>query len=324
MVGRGVVWASGLALALAFVACGGRSTEEPAGEGGEAGDVSTGGSKSTGGRSAAGNGTTGALGGTAGSGVVGGSAGTGVTRGGTSSTGGTCTEGGSPGGRSGGNGCPLPWWGTPLEGVKGLLTCPDPYDPALLAYGQTNIPSCWQITGPVAESTESDGGIACCYHYDQRACCGADYQADDCIEIPYFGDGTVSVSLPTAAVDDRLDACGRSFGEPIELTRTEAAQRMIGVWLTCGVMPAPYVGDGFIFRGDGTFHAIVLDDDRRLSESEGCMQGGLWGFYSETGQLNLYVEDRTGSVFPTFTSGVEERLMLDSVPFVRASWPGGG
>lgn len=331
MVGRGVVWASGLALGVAFVACGGRSTELSSGEGGEAGEESTGGKSSIGGRSAAGTGTGGAsgtgvpIGGTAGTisiggtsgGFDGGTGGASIPRGGTSGTGGKCSSEGSQGGWIGADGCAIPWWGTSLEGVKGLLECPAPDDPALLAFGQTNIPPCWAITGPVAEIHGSDGSFSCCYHYDERGCCGSNYEADSCIEIPFFGRGNNHPTLPTRPVEDPRLACEHLPGAVVELSRADAAERMIGIWLTCGETGS-YFGDGIVFDGDGTFHILDLGDDLRLSEREGCGQGGLWGFYSDTGQVNLHVDDGTRYVFPTLAGPPNDRLFLDNVSFVPA------
>ncbi len=327
MVARGVVWASALALAVAFVACGGQSSEELAGESGEAGEVGAGGSTSAGGRGSSGRGPAGgtaggvAVGGASGSVAVGGSAGTSIANGGTA---GMCTPASSQGGWTGEDGCPIPWWGKSLDGAKGLLECPAPDDPALLAYGQTNQPTCTAITGPVAEGRSSEGDFSCCYHLDERPCCDGTYQDDICIEIPYFGDGTRSVELPTGAVEDPAIACARASGDSVELSRAEAADRMIGVWLRCGGDSESFFRDGVIFRGDGTFDALELGDDFGLSESEGCLESGLWGFYSDTGQVNLFVEDFTRIVFPTFTSGPEENLMLESGRYVRAALPIGG
>jgi hypothetical protein len=247
----------------------------------------------------------------------GGNGGVGVPSGGVSGAGGGCVNDGSQGGHIGADGCEIPWWGTTLDGVKGLLECPPPDNPALLAFGQTNLPVCWQLTGPVDEVNDPEGGLSCCYLFDESTCCsGRDEPGYDCIDIPYFGTGNLTAMLPTRPIEDPLPACGRSFGDPVALSRAEAAERMIGLWVICGDTPDASFGDGIIFDGDGTFHFLELADDLRLSEREGCMQGGLWGFVG--GLLRLHIETNTRFVSPTFTSGPEERLILDSVQFVRA------
>ena len=287
-------------------------------EGAEAGEAGTGGGTSTGGRSAAGTGTAGGAGAVA-MGGRGGSA-----FGGTSGTTSMCTPAVSQGGWTGGDGCPVPWWGTSLAGVEGLLACPSPDNPALLAYGQSNLPPCFELTGPIVEDRSSDGALVCIYHVGTDTCCDAPFVSELRFDIPHFGDGTSSVSLPTIPVEDPAVACARSSGSTVDLSRAETAQRMVGVWLTCEGHRASYFGEGVIFRGDGTFHVIDLDDDRRVSERDGCSKGGLWGLLEE-GQLNLYIDDGVQPLpFPRFTAGPEERLMIHTIPLVRATWPAGG
>ena len=232
---------------------------------------------------------------------------------------------GSQGGRIDENGCAVPWWGTPLDGATGLRECPGPYDPAILAYGQTNIPPCSEVTGPIDQKVSAEGQLSCCYHIDEHACCST-FEADRCIDVPYFGDGTRVAELPTTPVAEPSSACAELAGDPLELTTFEAANELVGVWLACAEMPPQWQGNGFIFQGDGSFHSISRGQDGLLVEAEGCLQAGLWGLLPETGQLNLHFGDRTQIVHPEFIAGAGARLVLRGYgyEFVRAAAATGG
>jgi len=173
------------------------------------------------------------------------------------------------------NGCFVPWWGTPLEGTPGLLHCPGPNDPAILAYGQTNRPPCWQVSGPVDERVTEQGLLSCCYHLDERACCGSMVESELCIDVPYFGEGGAPTVLPDSGVDDPTDACAAPVGEPLSLSLKDKADALIGIWLACGPLLDPFAGDGFVFHADGSFDTVTRLADGRLVANEGCSQSGL-------------------------------------------------
>jgi len=220
----------------------------------------------------------------------------------------------------GSDGCPLPWWGTPLEGVTGLRSCSEPYDPAMLAYGQTQYESCFSVSGPIGESMDGDN-LSCCYHLDESAC-GNPYQGEFCIEVPYFGDGTLDALIPEGAVS--FDACDAPPGPKLVLTKQSRAEHLIGVWLRCGPPAPSFNGNAIVFRGDGTFQALQTDEQGRLAPAAGCNQSGLWGFLSSNpGQLNMHMGDWTAIGSPQFTGGSPRRLYsagnLGSEFFVEAT-----
>jgi hypothetical protein len=314
MVGRGVVWAAGSWLVLSFFACGGRSEERAEGDGNES---ETGGGTTTGGRVGT-SGTGGAMTPGAGRMNIGGVSQGGSSAGGASGAAGMCLPYEALGGRIGADGCATPWWGTSLEESKGVTACSAPYDPAMLAYGQVNYPPCVELSGPFAEGVSSDGGHECCYRVDEHACCALTGGYDVCISVPTFGDGTRTATFPQGQLDDPFYVCDGGHGDGRPLAASEAAERLIGVWVSCGSLPEPFLGSGFVFQGDGSFHVVEFTDDFDLREVQGCMQGGLWGFLNTTGQLNLYVEDLTHPYLPLFTNAPNEWLLIDGHELVRA------
>lgn len=218
------------------------------------------------------------------------------------------------GGPVGSEPCTLPWWGTSLEGVVGLTSCPGPMDPALLAYGQTQYPSCLKVTGPTG-SKQDGANLSCCYNFDESACSGSGSSSNGCIDLWYFGDGTKQTTIPTTSVKDQLAGCSAPFGTAIVLNNeTESANHLIGVWLRCSETGGPTLlrGNGIVFRTDGTFHTLQTDSSGRLVETKDCNQYGLWGFFSTDNQINMVAN--VGVVLmahPTFTDGTPRQLRLD-------------
>lgn len=243
----------------------------------------------------------------------GGSGGTDEPQGG---SGGVCREGVSEGGRLDENQCPVPWWGEHLYPAVGLLDCPEPYDPAMLAYAQTNQPRCFEITGPIAKATSSEGQLQCCYHVDQTACCNSTYEGDFCVDVPYFGDGGTTV-VPVVAIDALEQACAEVPLTYAAKPLVEAAASLVGTWFACNELQVPFLGSAFVFRADGSFHSLTLGSDGVLGESEGCLQGGLWGFLGSTGQLNLHMEDFSQYHHPEFAGDPADHLMIYGHAFVR-------
>ena len=163
--------------------------------------------------------------------------------------------------------------------------------------------------------------LSCCYHLDESAC-GNPYQGEFCIEVPYFGDGTLDALIPEGAVS--FDACDAPPGPKLVLTKQSRAEHLIGVWLRCGPPAPSFNGNAIVFRGDGTFQALQTDEQGRLAPAAGCNQSGLWGFLSSNpGQLNMHMGDWTAIGSPQFTGGSPRRLYsagnLGSEFFVEAT-----
>jgi hypothetical protein len=238
-------------------------------------------------------------------------------------TGGSTTTppGGSPGtaGSASGGACSLPWWGSTLEGVVGLHDCPAADSPALLAYGGTQLQTCDRLTGPF-EQEVSLGQLRCRYNYDERGC-GIDYQGDWWIEVPVFGYGAEDVSVPDAVP---TSACSAPSGPPLQTSSAdEQAALLHGVWLTCAEGERdPFPGNAMAFLPDGTYRALQTDSQGRLSRAPGCDSAGLWGFLPGTGQLNVYLGDRTYITFVSFSQTLPRHLSFGRLGPGRAE--GGG
>ena len=207
--------------------------------------------------------------------------------------------------------CALPWWGAPLAGNPGVTTCTDFHNPAMMAYGQSVIEECAEITGPVNESVP--GVVAeCCYLVDQTRCGRVDYVW--CVDMPYFGDGTASVAVP-----ETLDpvACTEAVDFQPPASVFDAAASLTGLWSACGPKPVGFAGNAVLFQGDGSFQILHAAADGTLKPAPGCLQAGLWGFLHGTLQLNMHMDDLTNMSHVAF-SGPDMLKLRDAV-FVRRS-----
>jgi hypothetical protein len=212
--------------------------------------------------------------------------------------------------------CQLPWWGTSLAGVAGLTNCPGPYNPAMLAYSDTQYPSCWKLTGPLG--TKHDGAnLSCCYNFDETACGEGQGASESCIDVWYFGDGTGQTAIPTDSVTGQLTTCSIPFGTPITVdTQAERASHLIGAWVKCTAddpLDTPLRGDGIIFRADGTFHTLQIDSSGHLVETPGCNQFGLWGLIvrPDQPQIDMAIDAGWMIGLPYFTDNSPRQLKID-------------
>ena len=219
--------------------------------------------------------------------------------------------GGGSGGNPDGSECDVPWWGGTLEDVVGLHECPPPDDPALLAYGATQLQPCDKVTGPIGQEVV-EGMLRCRYNYDERGC-GIDYQGDWWVEVPVFGYGAPDVLIPESPVPATV--CTAPSGEPVATSSAaEEAALLHGVWLTCREGQAdPFPGNAMAFLPDGSYRALQTDAQGRLSRAQGCDSTGLWGFLPDSGQLNIHLNDHTFITFVTFTQGTPRRLTFGSL-----------
>jgi hypothetical protein len=155
--------------------------------------------------------------------------------------------------------------------------------------------------------------LECCYHYSERAC-GNPYESDNCIEIPYFGNGQVATEVPDGPVTGAFAGCDEAVGAALTPnTQAERAKLVTGVWLRCKGEDSWLQSKGLVIRGDGSFHQLDVDPTGRLVETKGCYKAGIWGFSSNPNQLNFYDDGGLVAYFPKISTGTKRHLALEGM-----------
>ncbi len=194
--------------------------------------------------------------------------------------------------------CPSEFPGFDFSLAVGAPTCPSPETIAFWVYGQTILPECEKVTGPLSSSPVGSGWR--CEYQDDSTGCGYGVSTWT-LEPPYFGPGGPRLTLPTATVD--LDAlCAvEPAGYAAAGDAGAQASATYGVWFSCNGEEAN-LGPGVAFFEDGTFQNLGLDDEGHIYAEEGCDAFGLWGYLpSYPIQMNIHVAEGTASMLPTFS-----------------------
>lgn len=196
------------------------------------------------------------------------------------------------------------WWGGTLVGARGPTSCPCPSDPAMLAYGQTMHWPCVRISGPVAATSTVAGLLSCNYLFDESACPAGKIH-DWWIDVPYFGGGSSKLSLPTTSFSEAKAKCTAPKGPPASPGGVgQHAELLIGRWAVCSTKPDSVISaDGLVFHPDGSFQKLVVSPSGKLVTSEECNAYGLWGFWPDENQLNLFMDIGTAFSHVEFRSG---------------------
>jgi hypothetical protein len=218
--------------------------------------------------------------------------------------------------------CPTTWWGGTLDGITGATTCRDPWDPAMLTYGQTQLPEGTHMGGPLAWKREK-GFLKCQYRIQYPG----DPQATAWwMTVPYFGEGAAATSIPDKPVTQAAQDCALPKGPYTPASSVlQLADHAAGAWLRCGgdAVSWGWAGEGILFSADGTWHTLRQDADGRFSLTSGCLQGGLWGFIdndaipSHMGQINLHTEIGTQYTIVTFYEGGRRMNIEGMADFVK-------